>query len=179
MQSVDSQLQTSVFRQNWILSTSMIRLKQSAVCLVHAHQGFWLAHHNSDTVKYITQLKLWVEGHFIIFLNAWRSCRPCKLHSNGRLKDDTLMSLNGPQPIHISYTVLNYTENWDNKWNMELRSVKEKQKFKTSVLKMEAVGDLRSSLHASWRQQEHITSGHLPLWRQKQQVTQERSLLTP
>jgi len=52
-------------------------------------------------------------------------------------------------------------------------------KFKTSVLKMEAVGDLRSSLHASWRQKEHITSDHLPFWRQKQQVTQEKSLLTP
>jgi len=50
--------------------------------------------------------------------------------------------------------------------------------FETSVLKMEAVGDL-SSLHASWRQKEHIASDHIPFWRQKQQVTQERSLRTP
>jgi hypothetical protein len=35
-------------------------------------------------------------------------------------------------------------------------------KFKTSVLKMEAVSDLRSSLHISLRQKEHITSNHLP-----------------
>jgi len=52
-------------------------------------------------------------------------------------------------------------------------------KFKTSVLKLEAVGDLRSSLHSSWRQKEHITSEHLPFWRQKQQATQVRSLLPP
>ena len=32
-------------------------------------------------------------------------------------------------------------------------------KFKISVLKMEAAGDL-SSLHASWRQKEHITSNY-------------------